>query len=292
MSNENSKVVKTLRAPVLGGALGVLLLACGSATAPVELHTARDKMMEAERSKAADVAPVKLEEARQDLQKAEDAFKDGDDEEHVVTLAYVATRSAELAISVGNQEYARKQKQEAMQQKMELQGVLLAGLEDKDRLEAASKKGEAEVARVKAELEKERAARLGAEAALANVASVKSDKRGTVITLSGEVLFKSGSSELQPLARDKLGQVAKALKDEGYQRLVVEGHTDSRGSPSQNEALSLRRAQAVRTYLISQGIDSTKIEATGYGSRNPVADNATADGRANNRRVEIVIDPN
>jgi outer membrane protein OmpA-like peptidoglycan-associated protein len=209
-----------------------------------------------------------------------------------VTLAYVATRSAELAISVGNQEYARKQKQEAMQQKMELQGVLLAGLEDKDRLEAAAKKGEAEVARVKAELEKERVARLGAEAALANVASVKSDKRGTVITLSGEVLFKSGSSELQPLARDKLGQVAKALKDEGYQRLVVEGHTDSRGSPSQNEALSLRRAQAVRTYLISQGIDSSKIEAIGNGSRNPVADNATPDGRANNRRVEIVIDPN
>jgi outer membrane protein OmpA-like peptidoglycan-associated protein len=105
-------------------------------------------------------------------------------------------------------------------------------------------------------------------------------------------LFKSGSSELQPLARDKLGQVAKALKDEGYQRLVVEGHTDSRGSPSQNEALSLRRAQAVRTYLISQGIDSSKIEAIGNGSRNPVADNATPDGRANNRRVEIVIDPN
>jgi outer membrane protein OmpA-like peptidoglycan-associated protein len=265
-------------------------LACGAATAPVELHTARDRLMEAERSKAQEVAPVKLEEARQALAKAEESFKDGEDEELVKTQAYVAERSAELAISAGNQEYARRQTQEAMKLKMEMQGVLLAGLEDRERLEAASKKGSEEVARVRAELERERAAREGAEAQLATIGA-KKEARGTVITLSGAVLFTTGRSELLPIAREKLSEVAKALKAQGYKRLIVEGHTDSRGAPSSNEALSLSRAQAVRSYLISEGIDSGKIEAVGHGSRMPVADNNTADGRANNRRVEIVVDP-
>jgi outer membrane protein OmpA-like peptidoglycan-associated protein len=270
-------------------------LACGAATAPVELHTARDSLMEAERSKAAEVAPVKLEEARQALAKAEESFKNGEEEDLVKTQAYVAQRSAELAISAGNQEYARRQTQESMKMKMEMQGVLLAGLEDRERLEAASKKGSEEVARVRAELEREKAAREGAEAqaaaALAEIANVKKDARGTVITLSGAVLFTTGRSELLPIARNKLSEVAKALKAKGYKKLIVEGHTDSRGAPSSNEALSLSRAQAVRSFLVSEGIDSGKIDAVGHGSRQPVADNNTADGRANNRRVEIVVDP-
>ncbi|HTM44665.1 MAG TPA: OmpA family protein [Polyangiaceae bacterium] len=276
-----------------------LLLACGAATAPMELHSAEDAMLNAEHSKAPDVAPVKLEEARQALAKAEQAFKDGDDEDHVKTLAYVAQRSAELAVSVGNQEFAKKQSADAMKDKMQLQGVLLEAtteeLADRKKLEAASKIGAEEVARVKGELDKERAAREGAEAraaaALAQIAKVSQEKRGMVITLSGEVLFTTGRSELLPMARQKLSDVAKALKEQGYKHLRVEGHTDSRGAPSQNEALSLRRAQAVRSYLVSEGIDSDKIEAVGNGSREPIADNATADGRANNRRVEIVVDP-
>jgi outer membrane protein OmpA-like peptidoglycan-associated protein len=256
-------------------------------------------MLSAEHSKAPDIAPVKLEEARQALAKAEQAFKDGDDEEHVKTLAYVAQRTAELAVSVGNQEFAKKQSADAMKQKMELQGAMLEAtteeLADRKRLEEASKMGAEEVARVKGELAQERAAREGAEAraaaALAQIAKVSQEKRGMVITLSGEVLFTSGRAELLPTARQKLSDVAKALKEQGFKKLVVEGHTDSRGAPSQNEALSLRRAQAVRTYLVSEGIDSDKIDAVGNGSREPVADNATADGRANNRRVEIVVDP-
>jgi outer membrane protein OmpA-like peptidoglycan-associated protein len=128
-------------------------------------------------------------------------------------------------------------------------------------------------------------------ASLAEIAKVKEEKRGVVITMSGSVLFATGKHELLPIARSKLAEVAKALKDQGYKKIVVEGHTDSRGAPAQNEALSLQRAQQVRTTLISEGITASKIEAVGHGSRNPITENNTPEGRANNRRVEIVVTP-
>ena len=73
--------------------------------------------------------------------------------------------------------------------------------------------------------------------------------------------------------------------------LTVEGHTDSRGTSSSNQELSQQRADAVRTYIISRGYPSDLIHAHGIGQDRPVADNLSAEGRANNRRVEIIIDP-
>ena len=113
----------------------------------------------------------------------------------------------------------------------------------------------------------------------------------SLITLSGSVLFATGKYELLPIARQKLDEVAKALTDQGYKSMLVEGHTDSVGKASDNETLSLKRAESVRTYLVSRGIPSDKIRATGLGSSRSVSDNGTADGRANNRRVEIVVEP-
>ena len=85
--------------------------------------------------------------------------------------------------------------------------------------------------------------------------------------------------------------MAKAVKDQGYKQIVVEGHTDSRGSASANQSLSLKRAQEVRSHLISQGIDASKITAVGRGEDVPIASNDSAEGRANNRRVELVVTP-
>ena len=73
--------------------------------------------------------------------------------------------------------------------------------------------------------------------------------------------------------------------------MVVEGHTDSQGSASSNQDLSQRRAEAVRDYLVSRGIAGDRLTAQGFGPSRPIADNGTAEGRANNRRVEIVIPP-
>ncbi|WP_428269372.1 OmpA family protein [Haliangium sp.] len=143
----------------------------------------------------------------------------------------------------------------------------------------------------------ERAARVAAEkrykaalASLEQIAQVKEEKRGTVLTLSGAVLFRSGKTELLPVAREQLADVARALRDvDEDKRIVVEGHTDSRGSSRSNQRLSRKRAEAVRRFLISEGVPRKQISAEGKGEEVPIADNDTAEGRANNRRVEIVI---
>lgn len=149
---------------------------------------------------------------------------------------------------------------------------------------------------VRRELENERSAREAAgartAAALENlrrVATVDDQERGIVITLSGSVLFASGQAQLLPNAQQRLDQVATTLHDYPDQDMVVEGHTDSRGSASSNADLSLRRAQAVLTCLVSRGVSTERIRAMGIGPDRPVADNRSAEGRANDRRVEIVL---
>jgi outer membrane protein OmpA-like peptidoglycan-associated protein len=146
-------------------------------------------------------------------------------------------------------------------------------------------------------LEDEREARLSAEqrasAALQKlneIASVKAEAEETTITLTGEVLFASGESVLLPTARERLDLVADALKEQGDKiNIVIEGHTDSKGTAQMNEQLSHARATAVKRYLVGQGVDEDRIHAVGRGESEPVATNGTAEGRANNRRVEIIL---
>lgn len=126
---------------------------------------------------------------------------------------------------------------------------------------------------------------------LARLAAVKEEQRGLVITLSGSVLFPSDQATLLPEAQTRLGQVSAALLATKERNIVVEGHTDSRGSENHNIDLSQRRADAVRSYLVSQGYESDRIQAHGMGKSRPVANNGNAEGRANNRRVEIVVEP-
>ncbi|HET9934485.1 MAG TPA: OmpA family protein, partial [Polyangiaceae bacterium] len=144
----------------------------------------------------------------------------------------------------------------------------------------------------------ERQARLAAEQradaavqSLRQIASVQEEQRGLVITLEGAVLFTTGKSELLPLAQQKLDQVADALKQSDSPKIVVEGYTDSRGADDANLRLSQQRAESVRTYLVSRGVKSESISAVGKGEANPIASNETPEGRANNRRVEIIVQP-
>ena len=157
----------------------------------------------------------------------------------------------------------------------------------------------AEIEKTAEQLAVEKAARSAAELKLdgamkdlAAVAAVKEDTRGLVITLSGGVLFASNKFTLLNTAMTKLDQVAEALKAQGSEkRMVVEGHTDSQGSDLINQPLSLNRANAVRDYLVSRGVDADKIRAVGLGATRPLLDNRNAENRANNRRVEIIIEP-
>jgi outer membrane protein OmpA-like peptidoglycan-associated protein len=126
---------------------------------------------------------------------------------------------------------------------------------------------------------------------LQKFASVKQESRGMVITLSGSVLFASNESTLLPAAVLKLNDVAEALvKGNPDANITIEGHTDSQGSHDYNVNLGQKRADAVKAQLVSRGVASDRIKAVGIGPDRPVADNRSAEGRANNRRVEIVVD--
>ncbi|WP_210015420.1 OmpA family protein, partial [Pseudomonas palmensis] len=110
-----------------------------------------------------------------------------------------------------------------------------------------------------------------------------------VITLNdqGSVMFAYDSAELTPAAQQQLRTLTGKLNDPSVASIKVIGHTDSRGSDAYNQALSERRASSVAEYLISQGLAPQKITSQGRGEREPIADNETDAGRAQNRRVEL-----
>ena len=128
-------------------------------------------------------------------------------------------------------------------------------------------------------------------AELATISSLKEEERGLVLTLSGSILFRSDESTLLEPAKVKLEQVVKALQTIHTRNLIVEGHTDSTGTTAYNQGLSQLRADAVRDYLVQQGYPAEHIRSHGQGEGHPIGNNTSAEGRANNRRVEIVIEP-
>jgi OOP family OmpA-OmpF porin len=115
----------------------------------------------------------------------------------------------------------------------------------------------------------------------------KVDADGCSLTLRLEVTFDNNSSELRPESGDYLDRVAERLNELSYVTGVIEGHTDSSGSDAYNQDLSERRARAVLDYLISKGVAASRLTAEGLGESQPIADNATPEGRAQNRRVVL-----
>jgi outer membrane protein OmpA-like peptidoglycan-associated protein len=123
---------------------------------------------------------------------------------------------------------------------------------------------------------------------LHRIAGMKQEARGMVLTLPGS-LFGSGESALAPGAVLTLKAVAEALEHGSPDVTVtIEGHTDARGSHAENTAVSRRRAEAVKAQLVSDGVAADRIKAVGVGPDRPIADNSSEEGRANNRRVEII----
>ncbi|WLI11493.1 MULTISPECIES: OmpA family protein [Pseudomonas] len=110
-----------------------------------------------------------------------------------------------------------------------------------------------------------------------------------VITLNGNVLFAYNQSELMPEARSELDSLMVKLQNTDVVSIKVIGHTDSQGSDAYNQKLSERRASSVAAYLLSQGLAPNKLTSEGRGESQPVADNDTEEGRAQNRRVELHI---
>lgn len=118
---------------------------------------------------------------------------------------------------------------------------------------------------------------------------VKTEDNFIQISMPTDDSFSSGSSQLTPQFRQVLDKVAADLNSYKKSEIIITGHTDNTGTDEMNNRLSLQRASHVRDYLVSQGVDANRIRVQGLGSRYPVADNSTADGRFQNRRVEIFV---
>jgi outer membrane protein OmpA-like peptidoglycan-associated protein len=112
--------------------------------------------------------------------------------------------------------------------------------------------------------------------------------RGLVVNMS-DVLFDSGKFTLRPLAREKLAKISGIVLAYPALRLAIEGNTDSVGTEAYNQVLSEKRAEGVRSYLTGQGVPESSTSATGLGKTQPIASNATAGGRQQNRRVELIV---
>ncbi len=262
----------------------VALVGCGAAVAPPELVSARTAYKKAADGPATKESPAKLHEAQLALDVAEKKFGEIPDSLEVKDLAYVAQRKAELAEATADTSIAQKQKELSERGAQQAQVDALRSTQD-------------QLAKTKEELEREKQRRADAEkraaqamADLQKIAAVKQDSRGVVITLSGGVLFKTGESKLLPAAMAQLNQVADALSGSNPDAPIeVDGYTDNQGKDDKNRDLSQKRANSVAEYLVSRGVAKDRVKAVGKGSDSPVSDNTSTEGRAQNRRVEIVV---
>ena len=109
------------------------------------------------------------------------------------------------------------------------------------------------------------------------------------MTFAADAFFDFDKSVLKPEGRAKLDDLTSKIRDVNLEVIIAVGHTDSVGSVPYNQRLSIRRAEAVKAYLVSKGIERNRVYTEGKGKTQPVADNKSADGRAKNRRVEIEV---
>jgi outer membrane protein OmpA-like peptidoglycan-associated protein len=264
----------------------VLLAACASTPKGIEeLDQARaDVETLASDPLAQQAAGQELSNARSSLQQAENALKDRDSKE-VVHYSFLASQQSKTGMQ--RVEEARSKEQVA-QGEAERNRVLL---ESRTReAEAARASAEEQARSAQAQAQQAQAALQEAEKARQELAELqaKQTERGMVLTL-GDVLFDTAASTLKPGAGTVLDRVASFLKENEGTKVLIEGHTDSRGSDQYNEELSQRRALAVADALAFRGIDRGRVEAVGRGEALPVASNDTAAGQQQNRRVELVF---
>jgi outer membrane protein OmpA-like peptidoglycan-associated protein len=276
------------------------LVACASGIPPQDLVTARGNYERASKGPAAELDPADVHSAREQLDVAEAAFVKDGDTQSTRDQAYLAARKAEIAEVHARTIQANQNKDNVIgaMHADERKTVALTSAElaqTKGQLATQGVVLQAQAATLASEkARREDAEKRAAQAAadLAKFATVKQEARGMVITLSGSVLFASAKWDLLPAAQARLNDVATALtKEDPTSKMVVEGHTDSQGAASYNQDLSQHRAQAVRDYLVTRGIASDRITAQGFGPTRSIADNASPEGRANNRRVEIIVQP-
>ena len=294
---------------------------------PLQLYEARNAVDIAKSRGADKDAPEIFPKATSSLQMAENALASKADKKDIVSKAgqaiqfaedaraLAAQRQNEARIAADREAAAAKAKTEAeakaaeeAKRQAELTAAKEAQMKAEAEAAAARAKAEADVAAARAKAEadalkaKEEAARAEAERSRKAAAELRAQlldqfnrvletrdtPRGLVVNM-GDVLFDFGKYNLRSEAREKLAKLTGIVLAHPGLKLAVEGHTDSVGGDEANQKLSEQRADAVRKYLIEEGLADASVSSQGFGKTSPVADNDTAAGRQKNRRVEIVV---
>lgn len=280
----------TLRLSALAAATGATLLSACVSSPPVrnaQLVQAREAVHRLEQDPDAQrVAADQLRDARHDLQRADAASAKHRSPAEVTYLAYLADREAEAGKAYTDAFRTRQ--------------ALAKGNEERRRILLEARNREIDQARI-ATQNARIAARTAHKRMLTSQNQLQQERRqlsalkaretarGLQLTLASDLLFSNASATLQPGATVQLGQLVDFMRRNPKARIIVEGYTDSVGPAAYNQQLSLARAQAVAGAIEAEGISSARIQAIGRGESFPVASNATAAGRQQNRRVDIIL---
>ena len=290
------------RYSALGAALltAGLLSACASRAPLPSLEQARSTVERTSADPAVGrYAQLELKEARDALARADQAWTKDHDQTETNHLAYVAERRAEIASNTARARDLEAQVQQTGSEtdRLRLQARTTEAELATQRAQAATRNAElaqqqAMSAEQRAQQQQQAAAaaqdRVRALEAQLRDLEAQQTERGLLVTL-GDVLFAFDKAELSAQAAPRMDKLASFLKQFPDRKVLIEGFTDSVGNDGYNLSLSERRAQAAGDALVQRGIDRARISSRGYGKGHPVADNGSAEGRAMNRRVEIVI---
>ena len=281
-----------------GALLAALMIgACATTQAPPPaLVEARATVRNAELDPAVlSFAPLELKKATASLTRANELLAKGEPVADVNSAAYIANQQAKTALAV-----AKAKTNDT---------AVGASQVERERARADVRTVEAQRAQTQTAAAEQRAtgAEQQAAAATANAAGVqqqnaqlqqrlnelqaKQTERGMLVTL-GDVLFEYNRAEVKPGAQASLRKLADFLQQYPNRQVLIEGYTDDTGSAAYNEALSLRRADAVDSALVGMGVAAQRVATVGYGKDFPIASNSSDTNRALNRRVEVYIAEN
>jgi outer membrane protein OmpA-like peptidoglycan-associated protein len=274
---------------------------------PLQLYEAINAVQIAEAAGAAKYAPDILAKAKQELQNAQDMSNNKkSNRKEMITYARGAVQDAEDArvstLRRMQQEKEHQQQLAVQQAQMDAQQAQITAQQealkraqaDAQAAQAAAAAANARAAQAAAEHQAQQATdqteqmRERLRSQLSQVLQTQETARGLIVNMS-DVLFDTGKYTLKPEAREKLAKVSGILLAYPNLKVQVEGYTDNVGGEQYNLTLSQQRGDAVRAYLVSQGVSPDNVTSTGYGMSNPIADNSTSAGRAQNRRVQLVV---
>ena len=241
-------------------------------------------------------APVAIKDAEAAVNLAEMSQKDLVLAAHRV---YIADRKVETARALAQTQFAEEERTALNDQSEKARldsrtreadvaktDALIARAESAEQKVAASNaRSDADTAQLAANDSQQLAAELKRQL---EILQAQPTDRGLVLTL-GDTLFATGKAELKSGATVNLDRITTFMNEYPKRTAAIEGFTDSMGSEEMNQSLSERRADSVKRYLVGQGVGSSRLTSSGHGENSPVADNESAAGRQQNRRVEVVI---